>query len=299
VCVCVCMKLSTAILHYSGRLRHITTPLLFLYGIIMSRLTHATLCGSFVLTQMTGMATTPRPTTLSPTSPNQTPVDKPNSSVLLLSPPLLIEDSSRTILPPTSTALVTTSTTTSADGDRWVVAYGYTSLNEFHELLDLLTSFGSLQQHHQSGGNWLAVQYESRLAVERALCSQPVTLRNNNTLCGTVRGTPALLQSLWTRTTKSVETTTSTTTAFTKSSNPRPFIQSGGGGSTRSDDDVDSKWLLNTNDDNDDHQHRSSANTSVCQKVMSWYFGWEYIATNKNFSNNNDDDDDRHHPHSD
>ena len=77
--------------------------------------------------------------------------------------------------------------------DHWVVAYGYTSSNEYEELLRILSSFGSIEKH-EAGGNWLAVLYESRLSAEKALVSQTILLKN--TLCGMARGTPSLLQSL-------------------------------------------------------------------------------------------------------
>eukprot|EP00535_Pseudo-nitzschia_heimii_P000819 CAMPEP_0197185030 /NCGR_PEP_ID=MMETSP1423-20130617/11088_1 /TAXON_ID=476441 /ORGANISM="Pseudo-nitzschia heimii, Strain UNC1101" /LENGTH=336 /DNA_ID=CAMNT_0042635993 /DNA_START=120 /DNA_END=1131 /DNA_ORIENTATION=+ len=77
--------------------------------------------------------------------------------------------------------------------DHWVVAHGYTSSNEYEELLRILSSYGTIQKQ-EAGGNWLAVLYESRLSAEKALVSQTILLKN--TLCGITRGTPSLLQSL-------------------------------------------------------------------------------------------------------
>jgi hypothetical protein len=220
-----------------------------------------------------------------------TALEKSKNDAFLLSPPLLEESQNRGSSVLSSSSLQAASM--SSDSDHWVVAYGYTSLTEYHELLDLLTLFGSIQQHH-SGGNWLAVQYESRFSAERALCSQPVTLGNSNTLCGTVRGTPSLIQSLWTRSNNKASSSTSISER-TSVATPKRTVQRPGGSFTSGRatmiEDNDSKWL---NVDGNQIEDRPRIPTTACQKLMSWYFGWEYSQVD-------DDVDDRglDHPHSD
>eukprot|EP00533_Pseudo-nitzschia_delicatissima_P015086 CAMPEP_0197278128 /NCGR_PEP_ID=MMETSP1432-20130617/18145_1 /TAXON_ID=44447 /ORGANISM="Pseudo-nitzschia delicatissima, Strain UNC1205" /LENGTH=308 /DNA_ID=CAMNT_0042744455 /DNA_START=47 /DNA_END=973 /DNA_ORIENTATION=- len=137
--------------------------------------------------------------------------------------------------------------------DHWVVAHGYTSLNEYKELLGILSSYGTIQ-NSESGGNWVAVLYESRLSAEKALCCQPVLL--SNTLCGMTRGTPQLLQSL------------------NSGEKPKPMFEE----PTKTMDFEDRN--LNERDilclDNSAYQSRQAYKPkSVCDKVFAWYFGWE------------------------
>lgn len=167
-----------------------------------------------------------------------------------------------------------------------MVAYGYTSLSEYNQLLDILSSFGTLQQH-QSSGNWLAVQYESQLSAERALCCQPVSL-GSNTLCGTVRGTPALLQRLGTGTNQSSNRGTGTTAAMIHRPIPRLSAAATTSGRIPA---VDDYLLLTDGDKRADDRPRPP--TSICQKAMCWYFGWESIR----YADDNDEQPD--HPHSD
>ena len=145
--------------------------------------------------------------------------------------------------------------------DHWVVAHGYTSLNEYKELLGILSSYGTIQSQ-ESGGNWVAVLYESRVSAEKALTCQPVLL--SNTLCGMTRGTPQLLQSL--------------------SSSGQPpqaniIEEEPVGNNKRVAASVD-KGNLNERDilclQNSAYESRTPYKPkSVCDKVFAWYFGWE------------------------
>lgn len=153
--------------------------------------------------------------------------------------------------------------------DHWVVAHGYTSSNEYKELLSILSSYGTIQSQ-ESGGNWLAVLYESRLSAEKALCCQPILL--SNTLCGTTRGTPSLLQSL----------------SSGKGDNRLQDMMQGeqeklAGASDHDGKRVDYATNRGNLKERDILQLENSAYESrkpyqpksVCDKVFAWYFGWE------------------------
>jgi Nup53/35/40-type RNA recognition motif len=240
-------------------------------------------------------AATPTPHEPEPMHRRQALTSLENSMVPYLAPttPILVENQNKVTvggLESHSSPEIPPPLFSSDDGaDRWVVAFGYTTSSEYHELLAFLSSFGTLQQQRQSsrGGNWLAVQYESRLAAERALCYQPITLGGgsggcgNNTLCGTVRGTPALLRGLWTRNSSSVEGTTDGPSIHRRGGVLPPsssaVVSSRGsrvadGSVWLNDDDVGRKQRTGN-----DRSDRLPSRTGICQKLVSWYFGWEYI----------------------
>mmetsp|Transcript_4855 Transcript_4855/g.10855 ORF Transcript_4855/g.10855 Transcript_4855/m.10855 type:complete len:348 (-) Transcript_4855:15-1058(-) len=157
--------------------------------------------------------------------------------------------------------------------DHWVVAHGYTSSSEFKELLGVLSSYGTIQAQ-EAGGNWLAVQYESRLSAEKALCCQPILL--SNTLCGMTRGTPTLLQSL----------------SSGKGEKHQQDLFPGGGGVQATEppeqrqhngknvDARGTRGILNERDilrlENSAYESRQPYQpNSVCDRVFAWYFGWD------------------------
>jgi len=150
----------------------------------------------------------------------------------------------------------------------WVVAHGYSSSTEYNELSAILSSFGRINMQEASG-NWLAVQFESRLAAEKALCNQPILLTNS--LCGIVRGSPSLLHKLnngkqqppnmTPNKGKTIETNKKTLTIGKLEEN-------------------DILLLENRASRNEDQRNKER---SVCDKLAAWYFGW----------------DDDEHPHSD
>lgn len=147
--------------------------------------------------------------------------------------------------------------------DHWVVAHGYTNSNEYKELLGILSSYGTIQSQ-ESGGNWLAVLYESRLSAEKALCCQPVILQN--TLCGMTRGTPQLLQSL--------------SSGKGEKDSQGLMQQKPEEASEGKQADFAGKGNLNEHDilqlENSAYESREPYKPkSVCDKVFAWYFGWE------------------------
>lgn len=150
--------------------------------------------------------------------------------------------------------------------DHWVVAHGYTSSDEYEELLRILSSYGTIKKQ-EAGGNWLAVLYESRLSAEKALVSQTILLKN--TLCGMTRGTPSLLQSL----------------SSSKGEKQRQNIiqgedkisdQSGSNGKGNEDRSGNLKERDILMLENSAYESTKPYKPkSVCDKFFAWYFGWE------------------------
>lgn len=143
----------------------------------------------------------------------------------------------------------------------WIVSYGYSSREEYKELERILTSYGSIINSH-ANANWLAIKYESRLAAEKALCSQPIKL-SSNSLCGTVRGFPQLLETLRAQqpnnSLQSAENVVTCRSSEGKSTSPesKSFV-------LREED-------ILQNGQNSDWRHSDS----LCEKLLFWLFAWE------------------------
>ena len=152
-----------------------------------------------------------------------------------------------------------TSTSLSEAENTWVVAYGYSNREEYLELLQILLGFGTIIEQ-QSNRNWLALKYEARLSSEKALCSQPIVL-SSASLCGTVRGSPQLLRRLSAQSPSEVLALrnpgpSSKSLAMTQ----RKLLQ---------EEDILAEYAIESTDVN------KRAPSSVCEKLMFWYFGWE------------------------
>ena len=94
----------------------------------------------------------------------------------------------------------------------WVLVYGYASVSQYDEILRRFANYGHILDHRGScqpgRSNWIALQYESRLQAEKALCHQHVQL-TEGIYCGVKRlddKDPILLQAaenalsdLWTK----------------------------------------------------------------------------------------------------
>ena len=145
--------------------------------------------------------------------------------------------------------------------DHWVVAHGYTSPNEYEELLSILSTYGVIQCQ-KAGGNWLAVSFESRLSAEKAICCQPILLRN--TLCGVARGTPNLLQSLRTEAQKRQN-------ALTEEGEKTEQLWVG---NKPSSGHLNEKDILRLENSSCERYHQAYQPKSICDKVLAWYFGW-------------------------
>jgi len=150
--------------------------------------------------------------------------------------------------------------------DHWVVAHGYTSSNEYKELLSILSSYGTIRSQ-EAGGNWLAVLYASRLSAEKALCCQPILL--SNTLCGMTRGTPSLLQSLSSGKgeKQQQDIVQGEEKLIEQSRNHGKRVEHVRGNLKERD------ILLLENSAYDSRKPYQPK--SVCDKVFAWYFGWE------------------------
>jgi hypothetical protein len=175
---------------------------------------------------------------------------------------------------PTKTSTIHSNNTSySSFSEHWVVAYGYRTTQEYHELMDRLTSYGKIVKQQSSNGrnNWFALQYEGFLSAEKALCGQPIIL-STNSLCGTVRGSPELLQGLvgggvgdyspasGQNVFLSIEDEAHTTTNNTVVGGKSTY-------SSLKEEDI----LAYGSHGKTDRAHRRK---SVCEKVVSWYFGW-------------------------
>lgn len=91
-----------------------------------------------------------------------------------------------------------TETPTSTSGGSWIVVYGCSTAEQQRMVLERFRSYGTILQHR--GGNpiatpagaldnqnWIALQYESRLQVQKALCQGPYFLLAPGVMCGVTR----------------------------------------------------------------------------------------------------------------
>ena len=171
----------------------------------------------------------------------------------IASPPLLLHEKQS----------LGTSNTAVVDDGNWIVAYGYTCLEEHDELLEILSGYGLISER-QSNGNWLAIRYKNSLSAEKSLCCQPIRLSNSPSLCGTVRASRQLLQGLRAqppRTTSSEASSIVRNYEYPASTGIDPQRQM-----PLQEDDI----LANYEEEG---QHKRMS-TSVCDRLFDWYFGW-------------------------
>mmetsp|Transcript_21782 Transcript_21782/g.24319 ORF Transcript_21782/g.24319 Transcript_21782/m.24319 type:complete len:297 (-) Transcript_21782:234-1124(-) len=157
-----------------------------------------------------------------------------------------------------------TTSSSSSFESHWVVAHGYSSSIEYKELLAILSSFGRIQRE-EANGNWLAVQFESRLSAEKAICCQPVLLANS--LCGIARGTPSLLQKLNTGKQQQQQQQQQQQPPQ-KKAHIISVIKS----EIPKLDESDILLLENSSDTENRQLYQSK---SICDKMLAWYFGWD------------------------
>jgi len=158
----------------------------------------------------------------------------------------------------------------SGDSGNWVVSYGYANREEYKELERILTSYGSII-NSQANANWLAIKYESRLAAEKALCSQPIRLTTNS-LCGTVRGSSQLLQTL--RAQQPNDSLKSAEYAFNAVETKGKEMTLGSAGLSEED-------ILAQYDVQDQYDSDLRHSGSICEKVLAWLFGWDKVPAHK------------------
>ena len=212
----------------------------------------------------------------------------PVASPTFLSPDTRFKSSSTatTSSTMTTTGLMSAARMTSPS-DHWVIAYGYQNTNDYNEFRQRLSHHGIiLQQQDSNGRNWFAVQYETQVSAEKALCGQPIRL-SSNCLCGTVRGSPELLTSL----------VGGAGTSSAKEGGSLPYIENVQSKHQRSSSTkmecsnsrpIEEKDIL-AFDGTDEKANRRNRPNNVCDKVFAWIFGWSLT----------DDDNAEDRPHSD
>ena len=149
--------------------------------------------------------------------------------------------------------------------DNWIVGYGYgpNSKEQYEELFDSLAKNGKIERHIY-GGNWIAVQYSSRCSVEKALSSQSIFSAKLNIYFGVSRLSPERLRIL---------------------QRQQEHISAPGNISQTADerriDNVKFSDNLKEGDillleDEAGREDRPSKPSSICEKLLWWYFGWDY-----------------------
>jgi hypothetical protein len=156
-----------------------------------------------------------------------------------------------------------------------------------------------------SDGNWLAVQYESQLAAQEAVCNQPYIVPCSSSggvaICGAVdASTNGLIQRL-TSASKSMIVTTTTA---------RPIVSDSATTMLRlmpeESTSITESDLLNLPPPGGRHNNNMTggstaavaANLSICTRVLYWILGWDPEDFAKEMMMAAADDD-HHHPHSD
>jgi len=157
------------------------------------------------------------------------------------------------------------------DSGNWIVAYGYANREEYKELERILTSYGSIL-NSKANANWFAIKYGSQLAAEKALCSQPIILSSNK-LCGTVRGSPQLLQTL--RAQQPHDCLKSADYALNAArSEVKGALESEP--SVLSEEDILAQHYAQDEYDCD-RRHADS----ICERMLAWLFGWDKPVAQK------------------
>jgi len=83
--------------------------------------------------------------------------------------------------------------------DYWVLIYGFSSMDHYAEVMRRFSAFGTITNRRSGKSNWVALQYESSLEVEKALCQKQCFLADG-TLIGVCRMNENLRDSLnWTK----------------------------------------------------------------------------------------------------
>ena len=229
------------------------------------------------------------------------------------------------------------------DDTCWVLVYGYTTEYQAQELLDMFHTIGHViqvnhrhddhqshyqqqqqqqqpQQHQKHDGfhatqygnsirNWMAIQYQSPLEAEKALCHSPIIL-SNHVICGVVRLTPELRQLLqhqpfsWKNQDADLRggdddvllSNNRFTTNGRSSSNGHHHHHHHHHHTQRrnwQDEDEEEDILLHANDiypsswsttvqeDNPSKTNRATnKHTNICEQFLAWWFGWNNLHPN-------------------
>ena len=168
------------------------------------------------------------------------------------------------------------SVSASVAGDQnWIVGFGFesNSSGQYEELFGALSACGTITKVIR-GGNWVAVQYSSPYAAEKATLSQPIFSPSTNTYFGIDRVTPDRLRML-----KLHKSTTAETLA----------LENGG----KADDQrpkktfdaypkqqfklIEGDVLLDESMD-EDGMERPKQPRNICEQLMALVFRWSYDA---------------------
>lgn len=130
--------------------------------------------------------------------------------------------------------------------DYWILIYGFSSVDQFKEIMRRFGAFGKITNQRSGRSNWVALHYESSLEVEKALCQKPCLLSDGSVI-GVCRMNEDLRVSLdWNKS-----------------------LDNGG--------DQGKSCLVAIEDEDlylEDPRRRTKA-TSICERLLSILFGWE------------------------
>jgi hypothetical protein len=173
---------------------------------------------------------------------------------------------------PTTTMFETSETVPQLVNDsleRWVVVYGYSTEAQFQAILRKFESFGKIVSHRGSGrSNWIALEYDSVVQAEKALCQQNCLLLDD-ILVGVTRLTMSLKQSLdWNAPTASAPLSVLPDVRlcdrFENSNN------NNNNNNMMKEEDI----LLFSSPKKKQSLVVGGANGNVCERFLSWWFGW-------------------------
>jgi len=144
--------------------------------------------------------------------------------------------------------------------DRWVVVYGYANEAQYDAIVRKFSSFGKVVSHRGSccpgRSNWIALEYESIVQAEKALCQQNCLLMDG-VIVGVTRLTLSLKQSLeWNSTLLS----------------SLPDVASRLDSKFQQNDAMKEEDILLMATPKKNREHGGKRN--VCEKFLSWWFGW-------------------------
>jgi hypothetical protein len=166
----------------------------------------------------------------------------------------------------------------------WVLIYGYANANHYQEIFRRFTQYGHVLDRRGScqpgRSNWVALQYESRLQAEKALCHQHVQLAGG-IFCGIKRlddNDPILLQAadnslsdLWTTTATTMESDgvmllkdqpeSDSTSNLTNGGHHQPFSKPNGV--------LEEKDILLSSDERTP-RNGGGRKGSLCDKILRW-----------------------------
>jgi hypothetical protein len=163
----------------------------------------------------------------------------------------------------------------SAGDGNWVVGFGFgpTSMGQYQELVSALSACGTIEQRI-SGGNWVAVQFNSPYAAEKAVASQPIYSPASNTYFGISRLSTDRLRILQLHKSNDAAASKSLENGSATESGQRQksFDAYPVGKTLLEEKDV----LLGDAVDEDIERPKEPRN--ICEWVMSLVFGWQYDA---------------------